>query len=434
MSEVIRQTPKCRENPVVIKLNTPEFKSIFTPELNDLSALFEKYKYEIRIAGGAVRDLLSKQIPKDIDFATNATPDQMKEMFMAEEIRMINMKGEKHGTITARINDKENFEVTTLRIDVLTDGRHAEVEFTQDWKLDANRRDLTINSMFLALDGSVYDYFFGYEDLQQRKIAFVGDADSRIKEDYLRILRYFRFYGRIAEHADNHDEVTLRVINQNVSGLERISGERIWMELKKILEGKFAGELVKTMLHVGVAKYCGLLHENECLDQFSKLWERSGNLKMKAVTLLCGLLRNQEDALKINERLKMSIYDRELALFLLRNRDIKPDSKPLLTYQRLVIKEKFKITDVKEWTLELLKYQGREELLHEFTDWNIPRMPIPGNVLREKFNILPGKFLGLVLDELKKYWIDKEFQPQLEELLQQVPDIVTRLEAKKLKK
>lgn len=139
-----------------------------------------------------ISDLLLDQIPKDVDFATTATPDQMKDMFNAESIRMINAKGEKHGTITARINDKENFEVTTLRIDVLTDGRHAEVEFTTDWMLDANRRDLTINSMFLGLDGSLYDYFYGYEDLQKRRVRFVGDADTRIKEDYLRILRYFR--------------------------------------------------------------------------------------------------------------------------------------------------------------------------------------------------------------------------------------------------
>lgn len=89
--------------------------------------------------------------PQDLDFATTATPEQMKNMFTAENIRMINMNGEKHGTITARINDKENFEVTTLRIDMITDGRHAEVEFTTDWKLDANRRDLTINSMFLGM-------------------------------------------------------------------------------------------------------------------------------------------------------------------------------------------------------------------------------------------------------------------------------------------
>lgn len=96
------------------------------------------------------RDLLMGLSPKDLDFATTATPKQMKDMFTTENIRMINANGEKHGTITARINDKESFEVTTLRIDVVTDGRHAEVEFTTDWKLDANRRDLTINSMFLG--------------------------------------------------------------------------------------------------------------------------------------------------------------------------------------------------------------------------------------------------------------------------------------------
>lgn len=92
--------------------------------------------------------------PKDLDFATTATPDQMKDMFTQESVRMINMKGEKHGTITPRINDKENFEVTTLRIDVVTDGRHAEVQYTKDWLLDANRRDLTINSMFLGKENT----------------------------------------------------------------------------------------------------------------------------------------------------------------------------------------------------------------------------------------------------------------------------------------
>jgi len=127
--------------------------------------------------------------PKDLDFATDATPQQMKDMFTSEEVRMINEKGEKHGTITARINNMENFEVTTLRIDVLTNGRHAQVEFTKDWKLDANRRDLTINSMFLDLDGRVYDYFYGYDDLKGKKVVFVGKASIRIQEDYLRILR-----------------------------------------------------------------------------------------------------------------------------------------------------------------------------------------------------------------------------------------------------
>ena len=133
------------------------------------------------------------KLPADIDFATTATPDQMKAMFEAASIRMINNQGEKHGTITARINDKENYEVTTLRIDRVTDGRHAKVEFTKDWQLDASRRDLTINSMFLDLDGTLYDYFCGEEDLKQRKVRFVGDPEKRIQEDYLRILRYFRY-------------------------------------------------------------------------------------------------------------------------------------------------------------------------------------------------------------------------------------------------
>uniref|UniRef100_A0A6V7KST5 Poly A polymerase head domain-containing protein n=1 Tax=Bracon brevicornis TaxID=1563983 RepID=A0A6V7KST5_9HYME len=181
--------PESRKEPIITKLNTPEFKSIFSPELNSLTSLFNKYNYEIRIAGGAVRDLLMEKIPKDIDFATTATPDEMKNMFTIEKIRMLNLKGEKHGTITARINDKENFEITTLRIDVVTDGRHADIEFTKDWILDANRRDLTINSMFLDFDGNVYDYFYGYDDLMKKRIAFVGDAATRICEDFLRILR-----------------------------------------------------------------------------------------------------------------------------------------------------------------------------------------------------------------------------------------------------
>lgn len=95
------------------------------------------------------------------------------------------------GTITSRINDKLNFEITTLRIDTHTNGRHAKVEFTKDWKLDALRRDLTINSMFLDLEGRIYDYFFGYDDLMKRRVMFVGNPVHRIKEDYLRILRYF---------------------------------------------------------------------------------------------------------------------------------------------------------------------------------------------------------------------------------------------------
>lgn len=131
--------------------------------------------------------------PIDIDFATTATPQQMIEMFEKENIRIFNRNGEKHGTVTVRLNDEQNFEITSLRIDVSTDGRHAEVEFTTNWLLDASRRDLTINSMFLGFDGKVYDWFYGYDDLKNKRVVFVGNAAKRIQEDYLRILRYFRW-------------------------------------------------------------------------------------------------------------------------------------------------------------------------------------------------------------------------------------------------
>jgi len=136
---------------VIQKIDTPAYRALLTPSLLKLAQLFKANQYELRVAGGAVRDILLGIIPHDIDFATTATPEQVKDMFIKEKIRMINSNGEKHGTITARIDDLENFEITTLRIDVATDGRHAVVEYTQDWQLDANRRDLTINALFLGL-------------------------------------------------------------------------------------------------------------------------------------------------------------------------------------------------------------------------------------------------------------------------------------------
>ena len=144
---------------------------VLSPGLTQLAGLFCQHGHELRIAGGAVRDILMEKTPTDIDFATTATPAQMKEMFTKEDIRMINNNGEAHGTITARLQE-ENFEVTTLRIDKVTDGRRAEVEFTTDWAVDANRRDLTINSMFLGLDGTVYDYWAGAEDLSKRRVRW----------------------------------------------------------------------------------------------------------------------------------------------------------------------------------------------------------------------------------------------------------------------
>lgn len=419
-----------RADPVVTKLDSPEFRSVFTPELQALADLFKKYNYELRIAGGAVRDILMGKRPKDLDFATDATPQQMKEMFTQEQIRMINAKGEKHGTITARINDAENFEITTLRIDVLTDGRHAQVEFTKDWKLDANRRDLTINSMFLDLDGRVYDYFYGYDDLKNRKIVFVGNASSRICEDYLRILRYFRFYGRIMDSPDQHDEATIKALKENIDGLQQISGERIWSEWSKILTGNFSLELTLKLLECGASKHIGLPEQPD-IENFRNVYQRaqSNNVTLKPISLIVSMLKDEYEMIKLHERLKLSNSDRDLALFLVQHREYKPCEKPLKPYQKLVLLQTMKRYEIlQEYVKELFRYNGAMQLLDEFERWTIPKFPVNGSMLVKHVPI--QKMTGKVLIELKRIWIDADFNLTSEQLMEHVPNIVDELEEK----
>ncbi|KHN87314.1 CCA tRNA nucleotidyltransferase 1, mitochondrial [Toxocara canis] len=269
-----------------MKIDSEEFHSLFTPQLTKLNDLFVANKYQLRMAGGAVRDLLMGIKPADVDFASDATPTQMKELFSQEGIRMLNKNGEEHGTVTCRIDDKENFEITTLRIDVVCDGRRAKVEFTTDWQLDANRRDLTINSLFLELDGTVIDYFGGIEDLRARRVAFVGDATQRIQEDYLRILRYFRFFGRIAKSGNAHEESTLDAIVANKQGLKNISGERIWSELKKICVGRFGADVLTVMLsRCGLTSLLGL-PEDSSMAEYHEIFDYNSGRSLEPMTPL----------------------------------------------------------------------------------------------------------------------------------------------------
>ena len=393
------------------KIEPNLMEKIITDELKTLVAIFVKHDYEIRIAGGAVRDLLSgEKIPDDVDLATTATPTEMKRMFAEEQIRTFNEQGEKHGTVTARINDKENFEVTTLRIDKVTDGRHAEVEFTKDWMIDAERRDLTINSLFLDLDGTVYDFFGGKEDLDIQRIAFVGSADTRIKEDYLRILRYFRFYGRIAKDGSIHEEETLKAIENNKEGLGQISGERIWSEWKKILSGPMGGPLTLKMIELGLSPFIGL-SENLLTENFENCWQVKKN-SLHYITLLVSLLKNQEDMMQLHYRLKMSAYERDMGLFLLAHRDVPPDLK---YWQKIVILRKIN----RDYIEQLIKSNlaVNKSLLEEFQSWEVPKCPINGRDLHET-NLIPrGKLIGVCLNKLTEIWIDSDFKIDKDQLL-----------------
>jgi tRNA nucleotidyltransferase/poly(A) polymerase len=208
--------------------------------------ILENAGFEARIAGGAVRDYLLGKDPKDIDIATTARPVDVILTFEALGYTVV-PTGLQHGTVTVVV-DKEPFEITTLRIDKETDGRHAEVEFVTNFELDAARRDFTFNAMFMDVDGKIYDYFGGEEDLKASRVCFVGNAKDRIEEDYLRIMRYFRFLGRMKTvNYDQYTLETLKTIHKMAAGLDKISGERIWAELTKILSQPRAATIVRLM-------------------------------------------------------------------------------------------------------------------------------------------------------------------------------------------
>ena len=176
-------------------------------------------KSEIRYVGGCVRKVIKKENVDDIDLATNLKPPEICEALKNNQISYYET-GIKHGTITAII-DEYKYEITSLRKDVSTDGRHAEVEFSLDWKEDASRRDFTINSIYADGDGNLFDPFNGKKDLEDGYINFIGNAEKRIQEDYLRILRYLRFYLNYSNH--EHQPEIIKNIKKNIDGISNIS-------------------------------------------------------------------------------------------------------------------------------------------------------------------------------------------------------------------
>ena len=218
-----------------------------------------------RFVGGCVRKYLTNDIIDDIDIATTLSADEIKERFKYTNFKVIET-GIKHGTVTL-VSNLLKLELTTLRKDVKTDGRHAEVEYINDWQLDSERRDFTINAIYLDINGKIFDPQKGTVDLKNNNIKFIGDPQKRIEEDYLRIIRFIRFKimynGKV-------EPTTIEVIKHNLNGIKQISKERILVELFKILD-------LKNFIN---------LNENEYLKElfllifpeFNKL-ERLNNLK-----------------------------------------------------------------------------------------------------------------------------------------------------------
>lgn len=381
-------------------LKTPEFKALLTPGLLQLGELYKKNKKDLRIVGGAVRDLVLGKKPKDIDLASDATPEESLKMLQAAGIKVIET-GIQHGTITAIVNGEE-YEITTLRIDTEHTGRHATVEFTKDWKQDAERRDLTFNAMSLELDGTLYDYFGGLDDLKASKAKFVGTADERIKEDYLRILRYFRFQGRTSR--PDWDAETLKAIELNAKGLEQISGERVWMELSKILSGNHTAEILKKMQETGVDLYIGLptFHDEKLLNRVKQYTENPA-------TILASFIVDVSDVDKLIGRWKFSAPERDLMKFIVAGKRGSFDSK--------IAKQMWTSPKIKnEYVLELAAYFGRADIINELKSWKAPVFPVTGNDLIS-IGIKPGPEMGKTLSALEAKWKESDYALSKEELL-----------------
>jgi len=362
---------------------------IITPELRTLDRVFRKYKHEIRIVGGAVRDIALKKTPEDIDLGTTATPDDMIKMFDKENIRY-EPTGLQHGTLTAIIN-KEPFEITTLRSDDETDGRRAKVSFVKDWEIDAERRDLTYNAMSLDFQGNLYDYFGGLDDLQDKVSKFVGDPNERIKEDYLRILRYFRFQSKLVNPSWLPETIT--AIKNNKDGLKSISVERIWKEVKKILMSVGRKETLEKMQNTGVAGVIGLDLSN------------AKNFKGRtAISVLARVGNN----IGLADTWKLSNYDSMLLKF------YSTYNKKQTTEQEA--KEMIVDGAKPENVAELLHLQGQDDLANKIEKWQVPEYPITGKDLIDA-GMQPGIEMGNKLRDLKQKWKESGYTLDKQSLL-----------------
>lgn len=263
-----------------------------------------------RIVGGAVRNALLGQEVSDLDIATTCVPDETIHRAQAAGFKTV-PTGISHGTVTV-VADKRPFEVTTLRADVETDGRHAAVAFGRDWQVDADRRDFTINALYVEADGTIVDLVGGLADIESRTLRFIGDAEQRIREDYLRILRFFRFFAWYG-HGRPESE-GLKACARLKDGLAQLSAERIWSELKKMLAAPDPSRALLWMRQAGVLT--AVLPESEKwgIDAIHGLVKTEKELGWPADPLLRLASMIPPDAERIHAmavRLKLSNQERE---------------------------------------------------------------------------------------------------------------------------
>ena len=377
------------------------------PRLQQVMAVIMRGGGEVRVAGGAVRNALLGVPIADVDLATTMLPADVMRVCKAAGFG-VHPTGFEHGTVTV-VNDGAPFEVTTLRRDVETDGRRAVVAFTSDWAEDAMRRDFTMNAMYCDAAGKIYDFTNGYAGLLRNRVKFVGDAKERIKEDYLRILRFFRFHARFGK--GNPDKLGLAACAKLKSGLNKISAERIRQEMFKLVVASRAVPTLKIMAASGVLK---------TIIPYTDDWRLIGRLPADAVLRLYGLTKKPEelkDILRLSNVEAQRIDDLMLAPEL--SPRLKPSEQRAMLYhlREQAWNDAVALSWAKGGASKLdLKWQA---LLDLPKFWTIPRLPINGQDMLAA-GIASGPQMGEMLRELEDWWVASDFLATREELLERL--------------
>ncbi len=372
--------------------------------LQSLLALLNEMGGEAMVAGGAVRNALLGVAVADVDVATTLPPQEVVRRCGASGFA-VHPTGIDHGTVTVVVHHMP-FEVTTLRRDVTTNGRRATVAFTGDWAEDAARRDFTMNAMYCGADGKVHDFTDGYADILRRKVRFVGTPSRRIREDFLRILRFFRFHAHYGKGAP--DPIGLAACTRLRKGLDGLSAERIRQELLKLLVAPRAVETLKIMRKAGILK-----HVLEAAPD----WRVMKRLPPDAMLRLSVLAR---ETASLQEHLRLSNEQAKRLQAMAEAPLLSPDFRD--TERRRILyhigPQAWRDAVHLSWARSRAALDDRDwQVLAGLPDdWPVPTFPVTGRDLQAA-GFAAGPGMGEALRKLEDWWIASDFKPAREDLL-----------------
>ena len=396
----------------VKKIFSPFYKQkIISKIFSILEKDFPKDKKVAMFVGGCVRKYICNEEIDDIDIATILTPEEVKKKFEGTGIKVLDT-GIEHGSVTLAYKDNK-FEITTLRKDIKTDGRHAQISFTDDWQLDSERRDFTINAIYLDRKGKIFDPQLGIKDLQNGVIKFIGDPGKRIEEDFLRIIRFIRF--AIEYKHRTFEPSTIEAIKLNLNGIKNLSKERIFNELTKIFKLKNLYEILESKELLEIFNL--IFPELKEMNHISKLSSIRENQSLKIDTdliLSSILVTDTKDYEYFCHKYKVSNSTKDKMIFLA-NIFEKYKSEKLFFTKYLNKKIYFYGKEnLKEFVIFLylknknFKQLDLLELTKKIEKFTTPNFPFNGKYLQKK-GIKQGKIMGKTLKQLESAWIENDF-------------------------